>query len=76
MANNRPHNKKQYGRGKPTNRFQEFKPRPLNRGVHITVYDIQGSNISDALVARIESAVEEIVQRAGVPALAIDIRKG
>lgn len=61
---------------KPTNRFQEFKPRKLPRGAHFTVYDLQGSNIDPLIVERIEKAIETIVLSSGVPTLGIDVRKG
>lgn len=61
---------------KPRNRFQEFTARKLPRGVHFTIYDIQGNNISDELVKKLEEVVERTVLTSGVKSLGIDVRKG
>jgi hypothetical protein len=47
----------------------------LPRGVSITVYDIQGTAISEELANSIVSLVEAEVKKANAPALAIDVRK-
>lgn len=57
-------------------KLEEFTARPLPRGAHFTVYDIQGNNIDPALVERIEKTIEKLVIESGVPALGIDVRRG
>jgi hypothetical protein len=56
---------------------EEFKARNwLPRGAHFTVYDIQGTAISEALTKEIEAAVTAIVAKYNVPTLAVDVKKG
>lgn len=63
-------------KGKRHHHQEEFKRREwLPRGIHITVYDIQGTAISEELANRIADLVENEVKKANAPSLAIDVRK-
>lgn len=56
---------------------EEFKARTwLPRGIHITVYDIQGNAISEELANKIAKTVEQLVVESAVPSLGIDFKKG
>jgi hypothetical protein len=66
---------KKFNKGKRHHQ-EEFKRREwLPRGIHITVYDIQGTAISEELANRLADLVEQEVKKANAPSLAIDVRK-
>lgn len=57
-------------------RPDNFKARDwLPRGVSITVYDIQGTAISEKLANEISATVEKMVKESGINSLGIDVRK-
>jgi len=70
-------NKSKSGRPPFRKKPEEFKARGwLPRGTHVTVYDIQGTAISEALTKEVEQAVRAVVEKYNVPTLAIDVKKG
>ena len=55
---------------------ENYKARDwLPRGVSVTVYDIQGTPISEKLANDIAATVEKMVKDSGIVSLAIDVRK-
>lgn len=70
QGNNRNNNK----RRKHHNNWTAYKHYP--RSVCITVYDVQGSPISDDIVKRVVSQVEESVKGSNLNSLAIAVNKG
>ena len=71
QGNNRNNNNK---RRKHNNNWTAYKHYP--RSVCITVYDMQGSPISDDVVKRVVSQVEESVKKSNLNTLAIAVNKG
>lgn len=72
-TNNRNHKNNNNKRRKSTN-WTAYKNRP--RSVSITVYDIQGSPISEDVVNRIVSHAEESIKGSNIDTLAIAVNKG
>lgn len=70
QGNNKNNNK----RRKHNNNWTAYKHYP--RSVCVTVYDVQGSPISDDIVKRIVSQVEESVKGSNLNSLAIAVNKG
>jgi hypothetical protein len=50
------------------------KRRGLPRGIHVTVYDIQGEQISPEILDKVVKAVEGVLDRNNAPHLAIDVK--
>jgi len=71
QGNNKNNNNK---RRKHNNNWTAYKHYP--RSVCITVYDMQGSPISDDIVKRVVSQVEESVKKSNLNTLAIAVNKG
>lgn len=71
QGNNRNNNKR---RKHHNNNWTAYKHYP--RSVCITVYDVQGSPISDDIVKRVVSQVEESVKGSNLNSLAIAVNKG
>lgn len=72
QGNNRNNNNKR--RKHHNNNWTAYKHYP--RSVCITVYDVQGSPISDDIVKRVVSQVEESIKGSNLNSLAIAINKG
>jgi len=67
-------NKHKNNKRRKTNNWTAYKNRP--RSVSITVYDVQGSPISDDVVNRIISHAEESIKGSTINSLAISVNKG
>ena len=76
-TNNRPNNHRRNNNNNktgPRNNWTAYKNHP--RSVCITVYDMQGSPISDDVVNRIIAYAEESVKASNLNSLAIAVNRG
>lgn len=71
---NNNNNKNNKRRKHNNNNWTAYKHYP--RSVCVTVYDMQGSPISDDVIKRIVSQVEESVKGSNLNSLAIAVNKG
>lgn len=74
MSTHNNGNKNNNKRRKHNNNWTAYKNHP--RSVCVTVYDIQGSPISEDIVNRIVAQAEESIKTHGLNTLAIAVNKG
>lgn len=74
MSHNNTNNKNNKRRKYNNQNWTVYKNYP--RSINVTVYDIQGSPISEEIINRIVSQTEEAIKAHGLNSLAIAVSKG